>query len=56
MFDKPNQLIFYVNVLLAVFGVWSLRPVTLCGLIFAQRVVVVYEQIRQTNLHLPSPI
>ncbi|MEK7772283.1 MAG: hypothetical protein AAB703_05450 [Pseudomonadota bacterium] len=52
MFDKPNQLIFYVNVILAVFGVLValLTGYVVLGLIFAASgLLLVYEQIRQNK-------
>lgn len=52
MFDKPNQLIFYVNVILAVFGalVALLTDYVVLGLIIAvSALLLVYEQIRQNR-------
>ncbi len=52
MFDKPNQLIFYINVTLIVFGVLVvlLTDHVVIGLIFAiGGLVLVYDQIRQNK-------
>lgn len=52
MFDKPNQLIFYINVTLIVFGVLValLTDHVVIGLIFAiSGLVLVYDQIKQNK-------
>lgn len=52
MFDKPNQLIFYINVILIVFGVLValLTDYAVIGLIFAiSALILVYNQIRQNK-------
>jgi len=52
MFDKPNQLIFYINVTLIVFGVLValLTDHVVIGLIFAiSALILVYDQIRQNK-------
>lgn len=52
MFDKPNQLIFYINVILIVFGVLValLTDYVVIGLIFAiSALILVYNQIRQNK-------
>lgn len=53
MFDKPNQLIFYINVILIVFGVLValVTGYVVIGLIFAiSALILVYNQIRQNKL------
>ena len=52
MFDKPNQLIFYINAILIVFGVLValLTDYVVIGLIFAICAsILVYDQIRQNK-------
>jgi len=52
MFDKPNQLIFYINVILIVFGVLValLTDYVVIGLIFSiSALILVYNQIRQNK-------
>ena len=52
MFDKPNQLIFYINVILIVFGVLValVTGYVVIGLIFAiSALILVYNQIRQNK-------
>ena len=52
MFDKPNQLIFYINVILIVFGVLValVTGYVVFGLIFAISVLLlVYNHIRQNK-------
>jgi len=52
MFDKPNQLIFYINVILIVFGVLValLTDYVVIGLIFViSALLLVYDQIRQNK-------
>ncbi len=52
MFDKPNQLIFYINVSLIVFGVLValLTDYVVIGLIFAfSALLLVYDQYRQNK-------
>lgn len=52
MFDKPNQLIFYINVILIVFGILValLTDYAVIGLIFAiSALILVYNQIRQNK-------
>lgn len=52
MFDKPNQLIFYINVTLIVFGVLValLTDYVVIGLIFALSAsLLVYDQFRQNK-------
>ncbi|MBA3757115.1 MAG: hypothetical protein H0X02_13230 [Nitrosomonas sp.] len=52
MFDKPNQLIFYINVILIVFGVLValLTDYVVIGLIFAiSALILTYDQIRQNK-------
>lgn len=52
MFDKPNQLIFYINVILIVFGVLValLTDYVVIGLIFAICAsLLVFDQIRQNK-------
>lgn len=52
MFDKPNQLIFYINVILIVFGVLValLTDYVVIGLIFAvSALILAYDQIRQNK-------
>lgn len=52
MFDKPNQLIFYINATLIVFGalVALLTDYVVVGLIFAiSALLLVYDQIRQNK-------
>lgn len=52
MFDKPNQLIFYINVILIIVGalVALLTDYVVIGLIFAiSASVLIYDQIRQNK-------
>jgi len=52
MFDKPNQLIFYINVTLIIFGVLValLTDYFVIGLIFAfSASLLVYDQYRQNK-------
>ena len=52
MFDKPNQLIFYINVILIAFGVLValLTDYVVIGLIFAICAsLLVFDQIRQNK-------
>ena len=52
MFDKPNQFIFYINVILIVFGVLValLTDYIVIGLIFAiSASILIYAQIRQNK-------
>lgn len=52
MFDKPNQLIFYINAIIVVFGVLValLTNYVVLGLIFAIcAALLVYDQIRQNK-------
>lgn len=52
MFDKPNQLIFYINVTLIIFGVLValLTDYFVIGLIFAfSASILVYDQYRQNK-------
>jgi len=52
MFDKPNQLIFYINAAIIVFGalVTLLTDYVVLGLVFAiSALLLVYDQIRQNK-------
>lgn len=52
MFDKPNQLIFYINVIIVVFGVLValLTNFVVIGLVFAiSAALLIYDQIRQNK-------
>ncbi len=52
MFDKPNQLIFYINVVLLVFGVLValLTGYVVIGMTFAIcALILIYDQIRQNK-------
>ncbi len=52
MFDKPNQLIFYINAAIIVFGalVALLTDYVVLGLVFAiSALLLVYDQIRQNK-------
>ncbi|MCE7915852.1 MAG: hypothetical protein DYH15_14605 [Nitrosomonas sp. PRO4] len=53
MFDKPNQLIFYINVMLVIFGILValVTDYIVIGLIFAiSALALIYDQIRQNKL------
>ncbi|UJP05342.1 MAG: hypothetical protein LZF61_11010 [Nitrosomonas sp.] len=52
MFNKPNQLIFYVNVLIVIFGVLValITPFAVVGLIIAiSAALLIFDQIRQNK-------
>lgn len=52
MFDKPNQLIFYINVIIVAFGVLValLTNYVVIGLVFAIcAALLIYDQIRQNK-------
>ena len=52
MFDKPNQLIFYINIMLVVFGILValLTEYVVIGIIFAvSALILIYDQIRQNK-------